>query len=116
MAARRGSLSAVAAEPRAEPRKLLAARLVGLGAIPIAVFCAVYLIASRFFGLGTAQSQAWTLSLALFGSVVSLFALGSLAARMLVGEVDAVRAAVRHVVGGGERPEIPELTPPLEDL
>ncbi len=117
MAARRGGLTPVAAEPRApEPRKLLAARLVGLGAIPIAVFCAVYLIASRFFGLQTAQAQAWTLSLALFGSVMSLFALGSLAARMLVGEVDAVRSAVRHVVGGGERPDIPELTPPLEDL
>jgi hypothetical protein len=74
------------AEPRpAEPRKLLAARLVGLGAIPIAVFCAVYLLASRFFGLDTAQSQAITLSIALAGSVLSLFALGGLAARTLVG-------------------------------
>ena len=107
----------MAAEPRPpDSRKLLAARLVGLGAIPIAVFCAVYLLASRFFGLETAQAQAWTLSVALAGSVASLFALGSLAARTLVGEVDAVRSAVRHVVGGGERPDIPELTPPLEDL
>ena len=101
---------------RAEPRKLLAARLVGLGAIPIAVFCAVYLVTARLIGLDTAQGQAWTLSLALAGSVASLFLLGSLAARTVVGEVDAVRGALRHVIGGGERPEIPELTPPLEDL
>ena len=100
----------------AEPRKLLAARLVGLGAIPIAVFCAVYLVTARLIGLDTAQGQAWTLSLALAGSVASLFLLGSLAARTVVGEVDAVRGALRHVIGGGERPEIPELTPPLEDL
>ena len=112
----RGRLSNVAERRPAEPRKLLAARLVGLGAIPIAVFCAVYLLASRFFGLDSAQNQAWTLSVALAGSVASLFLLGGLAARTLVGEVDAVRSAVRHVVGGGERPEIPELTPPLEDL
>jgi diguanylate cyclase (GGDEF)-like protein len=104
------------AAPRGEPRKLLAARLVGLGAIPIAVFCAVYLVGSRLIGLDTAQHQVWTLSLALAGSVASLFLLGSLAANTVVGEVDAVRGAVRHVVGGGERPEIPELTPPLEDL
>ena len=100
----------------AEPRKLLAARLVGLGAIPIAVFCAVYLLASRFFGLESVQAQAWTLSVALAGSVASLFLLGGLAARTVVGEVEAVRSALKHVVGGGERPEIPELTPPLEDL
>jgi len=117
VAASRGRGLTSVAQPRApEPRKLLAARLVGLGAIPIAVFCAVYLLASRFFGLGSAQGQAWTLSIALFGSVASLFLLGGLAARTLVGEVDALRSAVRHVVGGGERPEIPELTPPLEDL
>jgi diguanylate cyclase (GGDEF)-like protein len=105
------------AEPRPqEPRKLLAARLVGLGAIPIAIFCAVYLIGSRLFGLDSAQGQAWTLSVALAGSVLSLFVLGGLAARTVVSEVEAVRSAVRHVVGGGERPDIPELTPPLEDL
>jgi diguanylate cyclase (GGDEF)-like protein len=99
-----------------EPRKMLAARLVGLGAIPIAVFCAMYLLVSRFLGLDTVQGQVWTLSLALGGSVLSLFLLGGLAARTVVGEVDAVRGALRHVVGGGERPEIPELTPPLEEL
>src|SRR5437870_2631498 len=71
----------VARLPAPEPRKLLAARLVGLGAIPIAVFCAVYLVASRFIGLATTEAQIWTLSLALAGSVASLFLLGGLAAR-----------------------------------
>jgi diguanylate cyclase (GGDEF)-like protein len=106
----------VAAPQAPEPRKLLAARLVGLGAIPIAVFCAVYLLVSRFVPLDTAQGQMWTLSIALAGSVASLFLLGSLAARAVVGEVEAVRDALSHVVSGGERPELPELTPPLEEL
>ncbi len=105
-----------APESRGEPRKLLAARLIGLGAIPIAVFCAVYLLVSRVISLDTAQGQAWTLSVALAGSVASLFLLALLASRAVVGEVDAVRDALRHVVSGGERPELPELTPPLEDL
>jgi diguanylate cyclase (GGDEF)-like protein len=99
-----------------DPRKQLAARLVALGAIPIAVFSAVYLLVARFLGLDSPHAQMWTLSLALAGSVASLFALGSLGARALVGEVEAVRDAVRHVLAGGERPELPELTPPLEDL
>ncbi|MGZ5571479.1 MAG: putative bifunctional diguanylate cyclase/phosphodiesterase [Usitatibacter sp.] len=102
--------------PPADTRKLLTSRLVGLGAIPIAVFCAVYVLVRALLGPEGVQAQAWTLSLALASSVASLFALGSLAARTVVGEVDAVRGAVRHVIGGGERPEIPELTPPLEDL
>ena len=105
-----------AAAPPAEPRKLLAARLVGLGAIPIAVFCAAYLLASRVMGMQSIEAQVWTLCLALGGSVASLFLLGNLAARTIVGEVDAVREAVRHVASGGERPGMPELTPPLEEL
>jgi diguanylate cyclase (GGDEF)-like protein len=106
----------VAAPDAAEPRRLLAARLVGLGAIPIAVFGALCLLVPRFLAFDSAQVQLWTLSIALAGSVASLFLLGSLAARALVGEVEAVRDALRHVVGGGERPELPQLTPPLEDL
>ncbi len=99
-----------------EPRKQLAARLVALGAIPIAVFSAIYLLTAKMIGLESVQSQAWTLSIALAGSIGSLFLLGSLGARPLVGEVEAVRDAVRHVVAGGARPELPELTPPLEEL
>jgi diguanylate cyclase (GGDEF)-like protein len=99
-----------------EPRKQLASRLIGLGAIPIAVFSAVYLLMAKVIGLATVQQQFWTLMIALGGSLASLFILSRLSARALVGEVEAVRDAVRHVVGGGERPELPELTPPLEDL
>jgi len=99
-----------------EPRKQLASRLIGLGAIPIAVFSAVYLLMAKVIGLATVQQQFWTLMVALGGSLASLFILSRLSARALVGEVEAVRDAVRHVVGGGERPELPELTPPLEDL
>ncbi len=107
---------AAGAAPASGPRKQLAARLVGLGAIPIAVFCAVYLLASRFFGLESPRAHVWTLSLALSGSVASLFLLGSFAARAVVGEVEAVREAIRRVAGGGEQAQMPELTAPLEDL
>ena len=106
----------MAEAPVSEPRKLLAARLVALGAIPIAVFCAVYVLARAFLGLETVQSQVWVLSMALAASVASLFLLASLASRTVVGEVQAVREAVRHVADGGVKPELPELTPPLEDL
>jgi diguanylate cyclase (GGDEF)-like protein len=99
-----------------EARKRLAARLFGLGAIPIAVFCAVYVLARAVLGIDTVQAQAWTLSLALAGSVASLFLLGSLAARTVVGEVDAMRQAMRYVATGGEDPNLPELTAPLEGL
>ena len=108
------------AEPRpatpAEARKQLAARLFGLGAIPILVFCAVYLLMAKTVGLETPNAQAWTLYVSLAGSVASLFLLTALGSRALVGEVEAVRDAVRHVASGGERPELPELTPPLEEL
>jgi diguanylate cyclase (GGDEF)-like protein len=108
-----------AAEPAlAQPRKLLAARLVALGAIPIAVFCASYVLARAFFGpeASSAHAQAWILCLALAGSVASLFLLGSLTARAVVGEIDALRDAMHHVAAGGEEPELPELTAPLEGL
>jgi diguanylate cyclase (GGDEF)-like protein len=99
-----------------EPRKQLASRLIGLGAIPIAVFSAVYLLMAKLLGLATVQAQFWTLMVALGGSLASLFILSRLAAGTLVGEVEAVHDAVRHVMAGGERPELPELTPPLEEL
>jgi diguanylate cyclase (GGDEF)-like protein len=98
-----------------EPKKLLSARLVALGAIPIAVFCAVYVLARAFLGVGTVTAQAWTLSMALLAALASLFVLGSLLARVVVGEVEMVREAVRNVAGGVQ-PTFPELSPPLEDL
>ncbi len=99
-----------------DTKKLLAARLVALGAIPIAVFCAVYVLARAFLGVESVTSQAWTLSMALAASVASLFVLGSLAARMAVGEVEAVRDALRSVAEGGAQPTMPELTLPLDKL
>jgi diguanylate cyclase (GGDEF)-like protein len=107
---------APAAAAPADPKKLVAARMVGLGAIPIAVFCAVYVLSRAFLGIGTITAQAWTLSMALGASVASLFLLASLAARAMVGEVEAVREAVRHVAEGGVQPMLPELSPPLEEL
>ena len=107
----------MAREPvAAPPSKVLAARLVGLGAIPIAVFCAVALLMRAFVGMDTPQAQAWTLTVGLGAAVASLFLLASLAARAVVGEVDAVREAVKNVADGAEAPELPELTPPLEAL
>jgi diguanylate cyclase (GGDEF)-like protein len=99
-----------------DARKQLAARLFGLGAIPILVFCAVYLLMAKTVGLATPTAQAWTLYVSLAGSVASLFLLTAFGSRALVGEVEAVRDAVRHVASGGDRPELPELTPPLEEL
>ncbi|HEY4998692.1 MAG TPA: EAL domain-containing protein [Usitatibacter sp.] len=101
--------------PLGEPKKLLSARLVALGAIPIAVFCAVYVLARAFLGTGTVTAQAWTLSMALLASLASLFVLGSLLARVVVGEVELVRDAVRNIAGGPQL-TLPELSPPLEDL
>ncbi|HXN16016.1 MAG TPA: EAL domain-containing protein [Usitatibacter sp.] len=105
-----------AAPAPSEPRKMLAARLVGLGAIPILIFCAVYILARAFFGAGAPSAQAWTMTIALAASVASLFLLSALAARTVVGEVEAVREAIRHVAAGGGKPELPSLTPPLDDL
>ena len=102
--------------PPPDARKQLAARLISLGAIPIAVFCAVYVVMWKIVGVTGANAQAWTLTLSLAGSFASLVALASLGSRAVVGEVEAVRDAVRHVASGGEKPEIPELTPPLEEL
>ena len=46
----------IAQVPPSVPRKLLAARLIALGAIPIAVFCAVYVLARAFLGIETVQN------------------------------------------------------------
>ncbi len=104
------------AGPPTDTRKILSGRLVALGAIPIAVFCAVYVLARAALGVDTLNTQVWTLSLALAGSVAGLFLLASLAARTVVAEVEAVREALRHVAEGLPQPELPELTPPLEEL
>jgi len=121
-----GLKPAVAAEPPVvpaatapappQPQKQLAGRLIGLGAIPIAVFCATFILARAFLGMQTPTQQGWVFTMALIGSLASLFVLASLAARTVVGEVDAVREAVRNVADGTPQQPMPELTPPLEDL
>ncbi|HXF80782.1 MAG TPA: EAL domain-containing protein [Usitatibacter sp.] len=113
--------AAVAAAPPPEAtqpasRKLLAGRLIIFGAIPIAVFCAFFVLMRAFLGLETVQALALTLSISLLASMASLFVLSSLTARTAVGEVDAVRDAVRSVAEGSAEPLLPELTPPLEEL
>jgi len=107
---------AASAAPPPQPQKQLAGRLIGLGAIPIAVFCATFILARAFLGMQTPTQQGWVFTMALIGSLASLFVLASLAARTVVGEVDAVREAVRNVADGTPQQPMPELTPPLEDL
>jgi len=104
------------AGPAESPRKLLAARLIALGAIPIAVFCAVFVLMRAFLGADTIPAQAWTLWISLGGSVASLFVLASLASRAVIAEVDFVREALRGALASGTQPELPELMPPLEDV
>ena len=75
--------------PRKESLGRLAGRLFGLGLIPIAVFCAVFVFMRA--ALGTAiEMQAWIFVTALAASVISVAALSRLAARAVVGEVEAV--------------------------
>jgi diguanylate cyclase (GGDEF)-like protein len=102
--------------PRAEPQKVLFGRLFALGAIPTAVFCAVYVLARAVLGLDTLQAQVWVLTIALIGAMASLFVLTSLGARAIVGEVEAIRDSMRSLAQSGVHPELPELTPPLDDL
>jgi len=102
--------------PAPEPRKLLSGRIVALGAIPIAVFCGVYVLARQLLGSDNITAQAWTISLSLLGSIASVFLLSRLVARTIVDEIEALRDGVRAIVQGGEAPDIPTLTPPLEEL
>ncbi|MBL0141331.1 MAG: EAL domain-containing protein [Betaproteobacteria bacterium] len=93
----------------------LAARLVALGAIPIAVFCAAFALGRAALGT-TQQGQAWTWMLALAVAVASVFVLARRTARILDGEVQVIRGAIRHASGGSGRADLPELDPPLEAL
>jgi diguanylate cyclase (GGDEF)-like protein len=111
-----GAPAAPPAEDGADPRKTLAARLFGLGAIPTLIFCGIFIIAKNFIGLDSITALAWVLALSIAASLAGLFLIASLGARTVVGEIEAVREAVRHVVTGGVAPPLPELTPPLEEL
>ena len=107
---------AAPAVPPESPRKLLAARLFALGCIPIAVFCAVFVLMRAVFGTATVNAQAWNLWISLGGSIASLFILASLASHAVVTEVDHVRETMRAGLANAAPPEHPELMPPLEDL
>ena len=110
-------LKPAVAEPAApDPRKTLAGRLFGLGAIPTLIFCGIFIIAKNFIGLDSITALAWVLGLSIAASLAGLFLIASLGARTVVGEIDAVREAVRHVATGGVAPPLPELTAPLEEL
>jgi len=102
--------------PPESPRKLLAARLIALGAIPIAVFCAMFVLMRALIGAATVNAQAWTLWVSLGASIASLFVLASLASRAVIAEVNYVREALRGPLANAAGPEMPELMPPLEDL
>ena len=93
----------------------LAARLIALGAIPIAVFCGAFALARA--ALGVSQSaQAWTWMLALGAGVASVFVIARRTARVLEGEVGVIREAVRLTAAGTRGAELPELDPSLEGL
>jgi len=108
-------LAPASAEPPSH-RKRLASRIVVFGAIPIAVFCAFFVLAREYFGIESVHALAWTLSTALAASLVSVFLLSSFIARAAVGEVEAVREAVRLVSSGAPAPSLTGLSPPLDEL
>lgn len=101
--------------PPREELSQLAARLVALGAIPIAVFCGAFAMARA--ALGTSQQgQMFTWMIALGAAVGSVFVLARRTARALDGQVRVVHEAVRHSSSGGGGADLPELDPPLEGL
>ncbi len=100
--------------PRDEAKQL-AARLVALGAIPIAVFCGAFALVRAVLGVGQ-QAQVWTWALALAAAVASVFELARRTARVLDGEVHVIREAVRRTTAGVAEADLPELDPPLETL
>ncbi len=100
--------------PREELSRL-AARLVALGAIPIAVFCGAFALGRAALGTGqTGQMGTWMIALG--AAVASVFVLARRTARVLEGEVQVMREAVRQAAGSGPRAELPELDEPLEGL
>jgi diguanylate cyclase (GGDEF)-like protein len=101
--------------PRDEELSRLAARLVALGAIPIAVFCGAFALARATLGTGQG-AQVWTWVLALAAAVASVFVVARRTATSLDGEVKIIREAIRHTAAGAGTAEIPELNPPLEGL
>ena len=107
---------AAPASPPESPRKLLAARLIALGLIPIAVFCAAFVLLRAFIGTQTVGAQAATMWFSLGASVLSLFVLAWLASHAVISEANHVRETLRAGLANAVPPEQDELMPPLEDL
>jgi diguanylate cyclase (GGDEF)-like protein len=104
-----------APEPPREELSRLAARLVALGAIPIAAFCGAFALARAVLGTGR-EAEAYTWVVALAVAVGSVFVLARRTARTLGGEVEVMREAVRHAAGSKAPRDWPELSEPLEGL
>jgi diguanylate cyclase (GGDEF)-like protein len=102
--------------PAQSPRKVLAGRLISLGLIPIAVFCAMFVLVRAMVGNETPNPLAWPLTAGLIAAVLSIFLLGSLTARAVMNEVQTVREALRAAVAGNPPAELPEFIPPLEAI
>ena len=98
----------------ASPRKALAGKLISLGLIPIAVFCAIFVMVRAI--VGTESGLAWTFTIALGVEVAAVFLLGSLISRAVMSEVQTIREALRAAAAGNPPAELPEFTPPLETL
>ena len=101
--------------PPPDDLKRLASRLVGLGAIPIAVFCGAFALARVVLGIG-ALGQYWTWMFALGVAVASVFVLARRTARALDSEVQVIREVLRHSASGTAGALLPELDPVLEGL
>jgi diguanylate cyclase (GGDEF)-like protein len=104
-----------APEPPREELSRLAARLVALGAIPIAAFCGAFALARAALGTGR-EAEAYTWVIALAVAVGSVFVLARRTARALGGEVEAMREIVRQAAASKAPREGPELSEPLEGL
>lgn len=100
--------------PREELSRL-AARLVALGAIPIAVFCAAFALGRAALGTGQ-QGQMITWMLALGAAVAAVFVLARRTAHAIDGQVRLIHEAVRRSGGAAGGADLPELEAPLEGL
>jgi diguanylate cyclase (GGDEF)-like protein len=101
--------------PPVDDVRRLAARLVALGAIPIAAFCGAFALARVVFGTSQ-QGQMWTWMVSLGFAVGAVFVLARRTSRVLGEQVAVMREALRNASEPGVHAELPELEAPLEGL
>jgi diguanylate cyclase (GGDEF)-like protein len=75
-----------------------------------------FILARAFLGMETPTAQGWVFTMALIAASRACSSFRRSRRARSVGEVDAVREAVRNVSQGTPQPPLPELTPPLENL